>query len=54
MGARMGRPSENPKTERFNIRVAPDEKKEIMEFVDKHNIGLLDLLKKGIEAVKKE
>lgn len=54
MSTRMGRPSDNPKTDRINIRVAPDEKKEIMTFVEKRNIGLLDLLKLGIEAVKKK
>ena len=52
MSTRMGRPSSNPKTERLNIRVAPDEKKEIMEFVEKYNIGLLDLIKLGMEAKK--
>ncbi len=54
MGTRMGRPTDNPKTDRINIRVSPSEKKEIMEFSKEHNIGLLDLIKKGIEAVKKK
>lgn len=50
----MGRPSDNPKTTRIEMRAAPDEKDKIMEFAKKHNISLLDLLKKGIEAVEKE
>lgn len=50
----MGRPSDNPKTDRFNIRVAPDEKTKIMEFIEKHNISLLDLLKKGMQAIEKK
>lgn len=50
----MGRPSDNPKTDRFNIRVAPDEKAKIMEFIEKHNISLLDLLKKGMQAIEKK
>lgn len=55
MSPKMGRPpSDNPKTERLNIRVAPDEKKEIMEFSQKAGVGLLELLKIGIEAVKKK
>lgn len=54
MSPRNGRPpSDNPKSERLFIRVAPDEKREIQEFVKNSKYGLLDLIKIGIETVKK-
>ena len=55
MSPRTGRPCiENPKTDRFNIRVTPEEKKEILNFSKESGIGLLELLKIGINTVKKE
>lgn len=54
MSPRTGRPlSENPKTERLFIRVTPEEKKEIQEFSKKSGYGLLELIKIGIESVKR-
>lgn len=54
MSPRNGRPPlDNPKSERLFIRVTPDEKKEIQEFVKNSEYGLLDLIKIGIETVKK-
>lgn len=53
MSPRTGRPpSDNPKTDRFNIRVTPKEKKEILDFSQKTGKGLLELLQIGIETVK--
>lgn len=55
MSPRTGRPkSENPKSDRFNIRVSPDKKKEILEFSQESGIGLLELLEIGIDTVKNE
>lgn len=55
MSPRMGRPpSDNPKTERLFIRVTPNEKKEIQEFAKKSGYGLLEILKIGIETVRKK
>lgn len=55
MSPKMGRPPvDNPKTDRFNIRVTPEEKKEILEFSKKSGKGLLDLLRIGIDAVKEK
>lgn len=47
-------PKENPKSARIYIRVTEEEKESIMK--DAHNVGLslLELLKKGIEAVKEK
>ena len=47
-------PSENPKTERLFIRVTPSDKKDIQEFSDETGYSLLDLLKIGVETVKKK
>lgn len=54
MSPKTGRPkSDNPKSQRLFIRVTPEEKTEIHEFAKKHGYTLLELLKKGIESVKK-
>lgn len=55
MSPRTGRPKiENPKTERLFIRVTPEEKKEIQEFSNQSGYGLLELIKLGIQAVKRK
>lgn len=53
MSRTTGRPkSDNPKTEKFHIRVTPEEKKQIMAFSEEHRVGLLDLIRIGINTVK--
>lgn len=55
MAQPRGRPrSDNPKSERFFICVTPQEKEEIFAFARSAGYSLLDLLKKGIDAVKAE
>lgn len=55
MAPPRGRPhSDNPKSERFFICVTPQEKAEIYAFAKREGYSLLELLKKGIEAVKAE
>lgn len=55
MAPSSGRPPiENPKNERLYIRVTPGEKAEIMEFANKYGYSLLNLIRKGMEAAKKE
>ena len=54
MSTRTGRPpSENPKSERLHIRVTPDEKAEIQGFCREFKITMLELIRKGMEAMKK-
>lgn len=54
MSPKAGRPfSENPKAERLYIRVTAEEKKRIMEFCDDHKVSALDLIRKGMDAIKK-
>lgn len=51
----QGRPRiDNPKTERLFIRVTPQEKEEIHFFAKRTGYTLLELIYKGIDAVKKE
>ena len=47
-------PLDNPMSERFYIRVTPQEKAEIFAFSKSAGYSLLDLLRKGVEAVKAE
>lgn len=55
MSPRTGRPKiDNPKTERLYIRVSPDEKKCIQDFLSKSKYGLLDIIKIGISALKQK
>lgn len=55
MSPRTGRPPiENPKSERLYIRVSPDEKKKIQEFTEKNGIGLLELIRRGMEIEEKK
>lgn len=55
MSPKMGRPpSENPKTARLEIRVTPQEKQQIKEFCNTSGLGLLELLKIGIETANKK
>lgn len=54
MSPRTGRPPlENPKSERLYIRVSPDEKKKIKDFIEKNGIGLLELIRRGMEIEEK-
>ena len=54
MAPSQGRPhSENPKSERLHIRVTPDEKSKIQEFCKEFGVSMLDLIRKGIESMKK-
>ena len=55
MSPTQGRPRiDNPKTERLFIRVTPEEKERIQSFAKEHGCSLLELIKRGIEALKKE
>lgn len=52
---KTGRPPlDNPKREMLRIRVTADEKASIMAFSKESGVGLLDLLRIGIETVKKK
>ena len=53
MAPSSGRPPiKNPKNERLNLRVTPQEKAEIKKFAQENGYTLLNLIQMGIEAVK--
>lgn len=55
MSPSQGRPHiENPKSERLYIRVTPSEKAEIQAVSKETGLSLLELIRKGIQAVKKK
>lgn len=55
MSPKTGRPPlSDPKREMLRIRVTSNEKEQIMAFSKECGIGLLDLLRIGIETVKKK
>lgn len=55
MNPKTGRPrSDNPKSVRLEIRVTPEEKLEIMAFSKEHKLSLLELVRIGMETVKKK
>lgn len=55
MSVKKGRPlSDNPMNTRLSIRITQSEKDEIMAFAKKHKMTLLQIVRKGIEAVKKK
>lgn len=53
MSPRTGRPkSENPKDSNLYIRVAKEEKEEIMNFSKESGYSLLEIIRIGIEKIK--
>ena len=54
MALSKGRPPiDNPKNGRIDIRITPQEKAEIKQFAQDHGYTLLELIREGIKAVKK-
>ncbi|MDE7099562.1 MAG: hypothetical protein K2O60_10480 [Ruminococcus sp.] len=49
-----GRPTANKKTERLEIRLAPNELALMQECADKLNVSKTDVINKGVKLVKEE
>lgn len=49
-----GRPTTNKKTERLEIRLAPNELSLMQECADRLNISKTDVINKGVKLVKEE
>ena len=49
-----GRPTTNKKTERLEIRLAPDELALMQECADKLKVNKTEVINRGIKLVKKE
>lgn len=54
MSPRTGRPTTNKKTERLEIRLAPDELELIEECSEILGISKTDIINKGVKLVKAE
>lgn len=55
MSPRTGRPKiDKPKTERLYIRIAPEDKRAIQNFTNQTGYSLLELIKIGIETIKRK
>ncbi len=52
MSPRTGRPTENKKTERFEVRMTPDEMIDLQYCADKLHISKTDVIRKGIQLIK--
>ena len=54
MSPRTGRPTDNKKTERLEIRLAPDEAALLQECAEKLGINRTGVIIKGVNLVKEE
>lgn len=54
MSPRTGRPTSNKKTERLEIRLAPNEVEDIQYCADKLGISKTAVINKGVQLVKAE
>lgn len=54
MSPRTGRPTSNKKTERFEIRLAPDEAALLQECSDRLQVTKTEVIIKGIRLLKAE
>lgn len=49
-----GRPTSNKKTERLEIRLAPDEARNLQECAERLGISRTEVINKGVQLVKAE
>lgn len=54
MSPRTGRPTSNKKTERIEIRLAPNEAELLRECAERLQISRTDVINKGVRLVKAE
>lgn len=54
MSPRTGRPTSNKRTERLEIRMAPDEAQLLQECADELQVSKTEVIVKGIRLVKAE
>ena len=52
MSPRTGRPTKNKKTERFEVRMTPDEMIDLQYCADKLQISKTDVIRKGVQLIK--
>lgn len=54
MGSHIGRPTNNPRNTKLNIRLSEKEAHMLQECADKLNTARVNVIVKGIELVKEE
>lgn len=54
MSPRTGRPTSNKKTERLEIRLTPDELKNLKDCSERMQVSKTEVINKGIQLVKAE
>lgn len=54
MSPRTGRPTSNKKTGRLEIRLTPDELKDLQECSERMHVSKTEVINKGVQLVKAE
>lgn len=54
MSPRTGRPTSNKKTERLEIRLTPDEARDLQECAEQLHMSKTEVINKGVKLVKAE
>ena len=54
MGSKMGRPTENPKTETIKIRATKDDRNKLLYCCEKANKTQYEIVMQGIDEVYRE
>lgn len=54
MSPRTGRPTSNKKTERLEIRLTPEEARDLQECADRLEISKTEVINKGVQLIKVE
>ena len=54
MSPKMGRPTSNKKTERFEVRMTQDEAQLLQECAERLEVSRTDVINKGVRLVKAE
>ena len=54
MSPKTGRPTSNKKTERFEVRMTPDEAQLLQECAERLEVSRTDVINKGVRLVKAE
>lgn len=54
MSPRTGRPTSNKKTERLEIRLTPEEARDLQECADLLQVSKTEVINKGVQLVKAE
>ena len=54
MSPKMGRPTSNKKTERFEVRMTQDEAQRLQECAERLEVSRTDVINKGVRLVKAE